>query len=293
MVGSKLMAFLAVSLLLPAIGVPSARAQSIWLPRDRSHGVLLEILHNRLEYWDSDFPTGSVYLGARFAVSQTVAIVGEVPYTRAVATDDFYFGELTVVSGETIGNPYLGIEINPSGSDFFVELGARAPLMGKDEPDDIAFHGPGFVASRADQGRFDAFAASTVPIHLVFNVRHVTDAGLLTRLRFGPVLAIPTENEDVREIELHASYGWQIGYEGKGVRVGGAITGQSLLTTIYETLGKRTRTQFEFHADFGNWTIRPGLDIRLPIGTYADVVSVAYGGFHRRLVLGSRCADDD
>ena len=254
-----------------------ASCQSLWLPRDRPHGVLLEVLHSRLEYYDADFPTGSVYLGTRLAVSPTLAVVAEVPFTRAEVTRSFYFGELTYFGGETLGNPYLGIELNPGGSDFIAELGARAPLLGDDLPED-ALQGASYVASRADQGRFDAFANSTVPIHAILNIRHVTEAGLLTRLRFGPVVTIPTEHHNVRDVEMHVLFGWQVGYESNKVRVGAAITGQSLLTTIYETLGNRTRSQFEFHADFANWTIRPGVDIRLPIGTYANTVSVVYGG---------------
>ena len=249
-----------------------AWAQSIWLPRDQERGLLLEVLHTRMEFYDMDSPMGCLYLGGRVALRPTVALVAEVPYIRTDAWRRTTSGFLVTYKGESVGNPYLGIELRPSASDFFLELGARVPLMSEDEPD------AELVGRLADQGRFDAFAASTLPIHLVFNIRHVTDAGLLTRLRFGPVLAIPTENEGFQDIELHAEFGWQVGYEGRTARVGGALTGQSLLTENSPPVGVRTRTQFEFHADFGSWTIRPGLDVRLPIGSYANEVSIVYGG---------------
>jgi hypothetical protein len=273
---TRKLAFLVVSLLSSSVVTLPVHAQSIWLPRDRPHGILLEILHNRLEYYDTDFPTGSVYLGTRLTLGPTVAIVAEVPYTRAKATGDTFLGEVTFYDGESVGNPYLGVELNPNGSDFFAELGARAPLADYDKADD-ALEGGTVVGLRADQGRFDAFLDSTVPIHAVFNIRHVTEAGLLTRLRFGPVLTIPTDRNN-RDVELYAQFGWQIGYESDKVRVGGAVTGQSILTENSPTFGGRTRSQFEFHADFGRWVVRPGVDIRLPIGRYAETVSVAYGG---------------
>jgi hypothetical protein len=134
------------------------------------------------------------------------------------------------------------------------------------------------LGSYAEHSRVGVFVPSTVPVNLVFNIRQVTAAGLLTRLRFGPVLSIPTENTDVRDLELYAVFGWQIGYEGKAVRVGAAITGQSFLTEGYPPLGVRTRSQFEFHADFGSWVVRPGVDLRLPIGSAANLVSLVIGG---------------
>jgi len=264
---TELWLFLAISLLAPF----PARAQSIWVPRDEKHVLLFEALHTSMERFDEDFSTGIVYLSGRFELDRTMALVMELPEIHVDAVFLDSFGDYTL-NGDAGGNPYIGIELRPRGSDVFIELGARAPLMPDDQPDAVA------LGSYADQSRIAVFVPSTTPVQLVLNMRHVTNAGLLTRLRFGPVLAIPTEDTDRRDLELHVVFGWQIGFEGRAVRVGGAITGRSLITEGYPPPGARTTSQFEFHGDFGNWTFRPGLDLRLPIGSAANLVSLVVGG---------------
>lgn len=225
-----------------------------------------------MERFDEDLSTGVVYLSGRFELSHAVAIVMELPHIQVDATLRDRYGLISSLVADADGNPYLGAEFRPHDSDFFFELGARAPLMPDDQPDAV------ILGSYADQSRVAVFLPETASAQLVLNMRHVTSGGLLTRLRFGPVLEIPTENTDVRDLALNAVFGWQIGYERKTIRVGGAITGQSELTEGYPPLGVRTTSQFEFHADFGHWAVRPGVDLRLPIGDAANLVSLAIGG---------------
>jgi hypothetical protein len=249
--------------------VPSAYAQSIWFPRDRDRAILLEVLHTYFEDVDTDLATGSAFLGGRFALSPSATLVLELPYARVDATIEG-FGSFDVNSS-TVGNPYAGVELRLGESGFFTELGARAPLT-SDEEGDAAFTG-----TYADQSRFDAFVPDYVSLHGVFNLRQVSSSGLLTRLRFGPVVMYPTEDGPFNDTELFAVFAWQIGYEGAALRVGSAISGTSLLTEDGPPLGRRTVTQFEFHADFGSGTIRPGVDLKLPIGSAASTVPVVYG----------------
>ena len=257
----------------------SADAQSIWMPRDRQSAVLLEALHPSIEGIDPSFPTGALFLGARIGLGESWAITAELPYARC---GDFTGGGIFLSgfpSGSTVGNPYLGAELNATG-DVLVELGARLPLADDDEP--IA----SLVGVSADGSRRLAFAPQTflgfIPIaydaitaQTLFNVRHVTSEGLLARVRLGPAIAVPTE--DGPDPEVLAIYAVQMGYEGRSVRVGGAFSGSSHLTEDDENLGTRTTTQLEIHADFGSWKVRPGVELKMPIGFAADLVPLVLG----------------
>jgi hypothetical protein len=246
-----------------------SRAQSLWLPRDRPHGLLLEAAHPSIEHADPDFLTGAAYLGARVELG-SVALVAEIPYARfsGLFFDYNYFYYPYPAERSTIGNPYFGFEVQPPGSPFFVELGARAPLADDGE-------GPATITGRyTDPSRSDAFAPNAVPIHLVVNVREVTPGRLLARLRLGTVLVIPEEGG--RDSRLSAVFAWQIGYEGSCVRLGSAISGTTLLN-YGDNLGSETTTELEVHGDFGTWAVRPGIDLRLPFGGLANTVPLVLG----------------
>lgn len=73
------------------------------------------------------------------------------------------------------------------------------------------------------------------------------------------------------------SSGWQIGYDGAAFRVGAAMSGTTNLSQDYLNLGYRTMTQAELHADFGDWKVRPGFDVKLPIGIEGGRVPVVIG----------------
>ena len=42
-------------------------------------------------------------------------------------------------------------------------------------------------------------------------------------------------------------------------------------------LGGRAETQLEFHADFGPWRVRPGVEMKLPLGAAASYVPIVLG----------------
>jgi hypothetical protein len=270
---SQLLVLLAVFASAPAF------AQSIWMPRDKEWGLLLELLHPSIEGIDSEFPTGALYLGARIGVGEKLALVAEVPYAHSepVITGGIFLGDFP--SSSTVGNPYLGVELRAS-SDVFVELGARAPLTADDE-DRATLIGTSADGSRrlafSQEGTFFYFplAYDAVTAQTLFNIRHVTPEGLLTRIRLGPAIVVPTE--DGPDTEVYALYALQMGYEGRVVRAGGAFSGWSLVSADQGNLGQRTATQVELHADFGPWLVRPGVDLKMPIGSRAGLVPVVLG----------------
>lgn len=105
----------------------------------------------------------------------------------------------------------------------------------------------------------------------------MTPAGLATRLRFGPILAIPTSETSYRDLELYAVFAWHVGYEAEKVRIGSGFGGRTWLTNGGYSIGSTTQSQFEIHAEFGAWTVRPGVDLRVPIGSAANSVPAVFG----------------
>lgn len=248
------------------------------MPRDRPNAVFLEGLHPSVEHTNPDFPTGALYLGARVRLGSEVSVVAEVPYARFGGTyyEDYgyyygYGGYLYDEESATFGNPYLGLEIQKEGSIFFLEMGARAPLADRAEP--VAIN----AGTVSDLGRFDAFTPDAVPIHIIANIREVTPSGLAFRFRLGPMMVTPTQDRRYFDNLFYALFAWQVGYEGKEIRVGTAISGTSLLNEDNGNLGQRTTTSFEAHADFGSWKIRPGADLKIPIGSPARLVPLVLG----------------
>jgi len=264
---------------------PPAAAQSLNLPRDGDHAIMFERLRPNMESIDSDFLSAAYFLSSRWAVSPRIAVVGELPYARqdGLQNDFYYDGYFgyqysTAVSGSTIGNPYIGMEARVASGPVFLELGVRPPLASEDEIGAVA---TGVVS---DLTRWDAFLPDVVSIQTAFNVREITPSHVVYRLRLSPVITIPTDggiyDEDTGgagDTELFAVYSFLIGYHGSKARFVAGTSGRALLTDDYANLGRRTENQLELHADFLSGSIRPGLDLFLPLGTASNVVPVVLG----------------
>ncbi len=244
-----------------------ARSQSLWLERDHVTTIRAEAHHVDVENTNEKLLTGVAFLDVRHELSPKASIVGELPYARYETSGEEFLPE--GLSESSIGNPYLGVEITGSDSPFFGEIGVRAPVM---SDQDIAAE---FTGLFSDLSRAFAFFPNTVPISAILNLRTPSDSEIRARLRFGPTLTIPTESGP--DTELYGVYAWQIGYEGRSVRVGSALSGWVLLTEDFGNLGSRTLTQFEFHADFGAARVRPGAEFRVPLGAAASFTSSVVG----------------
>ena len=243
-----------------------AHGQSLWLPRDRDRSLLVEALHPRLETIDEDFFTAAFFLDARWSLSPKVFLVGELPYARF--RGDFYYYTISPGRSEsTSGNLYLGIEVRGSESPIFGEFGVRLPTTEERK------YGASVVGDRADLPRA-AFVENAVPITVAFNLREVS-AGIVSRLRLGTTILIPTEGR--LDTELLGLYSLQMGYEGRAARLGVALSGRVLVTSEYGNLGERSTNQMELHADFGPWRFRPGVELKLPLDSAASPVPVVLG----------------
>ena len=244
-----------------------ARSQSLWLERDHVTTIRVEAHHVDVQGTDEKLVTGVAFIDVRHELSSKASIVGELPYARYETSAEEFVPE--GISESSIGNPYLGVEITGDDSPFFGEIGVRAPVMS--DQDFAAV----FTGVFSDLSRSFAFFPNTVPISAILNLRTPSDSEIRARLRFGPTIAIPTESGP--ETELYGVYAWQIGYEGRSVRVASAISGWVLLTEDFGNLGSRALTQFEFHADFGAARVRPGVEVRVPFSFASNFTSSVVG----------------
>ncbi len=254
-------------------GAKPACGQSRWIPRDGKQAVAIEFLRPTLEAIDAGFFSSAFFVSGRVEASANFAVIGELPYSRHESSQtatDFDGNEITLEeSSGTIGNPYLGVEAAPSSSPIFMELGVRLPLVSEDQ--ELAQ----VTGLFADISRWEAFYSNVISIQTAFNVREVTPSNVEYRLRLSPVLSIPTEGSV--DPELFGIYSLQIGYHGRIVRLGTAVSGRLLFTEDFGNLGERSLNQLELHADFGPWAIRPGFDLHLPLGSWGEVVPVVLG----------------
>src|SRR5258705_1058315 len=189
---------LAVLLTLAILLAPvPARAQSLWMPRDRGGSVVLEALRTGIEFVEDKFPTGALFLDVRVPVSHAW-LVAEVPYGRLKGDYLIFIGS-SGVTESSLGNPYLGLETR-GDSPFFGELGVRAPLADEDKLGALA------TGAYSDVGRFNSFLPHQASIQAAFNVRTVSQDGIASRLRLGFAVRIPTRSRRNGDPELYGLY---------------------------------------------------------------------------------------
>jgi hypothetical protein len=242
----------ALALLLAA----PASAQSIWLDREHRPSALVEIEFPTFDGADSNFPTWTWFAATRLPLGRTTSFVGELPYAHGS------FGSgLSEVSEATVGNPYLGIECaaHPTGPRF--ELGARLPLASDDKL--IPF----VVGYYTDVERQQAFVPDQVPVRLGIHYHHAPEGGARVAwdLRLVPAVWIKTKDGFLSDSEVFLGYGGLVRYEGEQVRVGGGLTGRWNVTNDGADFGEASNHQLDLAADFLSGSVRPGIQIKLPL----------------------------
>lgn len=272
---------------------PPAAGQSLWIPRDRDHAVMLEYLRPAQEGINGDLFSGAAFLSGRVSLSPHAALVVELPMARERGRWSGYYmypgyydpygyyyqyGPFYYPSRSarvSAGNPYLGVESRPGSLPIFWELGFRPPLA-SEASENYPAVATGFLA---DVTRSDAFEPRTWTVQTAFNVAETSESGVEYRLRLSPLLDIYTDRYGGQHWGyLYALYAWQIGYHGTVARVGTALSGRTLLNHTYGNVARTSLNQIELHADFLSGLVRPGLDFRLPLGQGAYTVSGVAGG---------------
>jgi len=186
------MAMVVATTILPS----SLAAQSIWLDRSHDKTISLEILKPDFQGKDNTtFTTSALFLSLRYPLTEKVIFVAELPFPHYGIESAFGYSE----SDNTLGNPYVGLEIRQPDSPVFGELGIRAPLTDEEKHDSAIWHG--VLTDLVD--RFEAFMPDYLPITGMVNYRHKNSSGFALRLRGGPVFWINTEKKTTTKTALN------------------------------------------------------------------------------------------
>ena len=250
-----------------------AFAQSIWMTREGKHADMLEFILPA-EDDDADALTGALFVSGRTALSHSLTFVDQVPFARYSAPGRVFYN-YTIndfvtadVNESMVGNIYLGIEGTPATGRIFGEGGVRLPLASDRKP---------FAASmgaEADLRRLQAFSPKTVCIESALNVRSSPESRTTYRFRISPILEFDT---DRATSHIVTNYSGQVGYQRPSLRVGGAISGRANFTNDGYSVLDQNLVQLEFHSDFLSGPFRPGIDVRVPLGTWSESAGTVVG----------------
>jgi hypothetical protein len=242
----------------------TARAQSLWLDRLRPNTVLLEIVKPDLQGPDdASFTTSAWYLSGRKEFSPSLHGVAEIPFGTSGVSEGEAFG-----TGAMLGNPYLGIE---AGSPYvWAELGLRLPLAG----DNFSTASIGVLS---DTERWPAWLDEAATVRVGMRACTApTDGGFRLEARLAPEFWIGTEPSWFEESTVWLTYGAILRFDLPAVRGGAGLSGRAhFLDATHLTQGVG---QADLGADFGTGRVRPGVSLRIPIGSDLDrAVALIYG----------------
>src|SRR5262245_58468532 len=126
----RLIHALLFALVATSVAIPHARAQSLWMPRDRESAAMLEVLKPSFDEIDEEFATFSSFVGFRSKPKSKASIVAEAAIARIGYTDGF-----TNYTSFSLGDVYLGVEYGNSAGPVFGEAGIRLPTSSDSEED--------------------------------------------------------------------------------------------------------------------------------------------------------------
>ncbi len=246
--------------------VTSILAQPIWLAHDRGTSMAVEFLKPYFVDSNSSTTTAMLFISGRLPLSQTITIVGDIPFAHHGYKDDFGLDRLE--ASTVIGNPYLGVEIQKQDLPFFVELGLRLPL-GADLESRAAN-----VAQITDSERFEAFIDYDLSAKARLNYHSNFASSVILHLRGGWSGGHSVAQEGGPGNYSTLDYGIRLGYQMEQVSVIGGLTGHYLLDggtphlSRFNSKAGRTVHQIAVAASVGFATVRPGLHFKLPVDDF-------------------------
>lgn len=251
-----------VAIFISSLVHSSLNAQPIWLDHGLKNYVAIEILKPNFR-GDSNlsFITSALFLSGRFAISERIVFVSELPLAHAGFDNDFGGSS---DSETAIGNPYFGFEVRTPESPVSVELGLRLPVI----PEDKFL--VSLVGSGSDFGRFEAFRHDLFLILGKVDFQQKNASNVFTRIRFGPTIWLQTGDDFDDDTEIWFDVSIQTGYQGTRVNVMGGLTGRMLVSEEDLNFGERTFYEFGATTSFNLGKTRPGIHLRAPIDENLD-----------------------
>jgi hypothetical protein len=247
--------------------------QPIWLDRSTDKAITLEILKPNFSNGEGiTFSTSAWFLTGRFAVGNTISVVGQIPYA--------YYGfdyNGSSESQDAFGNIYAGMEIHGRNSPVFGEIGVYLPTAPNWDNESFAAAFLGIYTDLVD--RAEAYSPEVTPVCGMINYYQKSAGGLVLHFRSGPSVWLDTgDNSD--ETELYLLYAAQVGYAAPKVELLAGFSGRWWLSSgdAAENIGEKTWHQLGFAGNIGLGNFRPGIILRVPIDEdYSDVIDFVFG----------------
>ena len=245
-------------------------AQSLWTKPYEPNQIGLELLQPALDTEPNEelsFLTGAGAVWGSYLLNDRTTLTAAVPFAhyRAEIGNDNPVSQSTSV----LGNPYVGLGFSSTRVPFLVELGTRLPVVSER-------NAATFAGRATDLDHSEIFSPHLFSTQLLLNPRWELSRTASVRLRGGPLVTIPTQdNSDTTE--LFARYSAQSWVEGDRYIVGLGVTGRTLVT---EGGGFDNRTTHQAGGTliFNFPSVQPGVLLRVPInGPESDAVGLIVG----------------
>jgi len=244
-------------------------AQPLWLDRRHNKTIAYEFLKPDFKNLEgTTFLTSAMFLSGRFATSNAVTMVAEIPfvnYGRDSETGESY-------NESAFGNPYLGIEFHSYKSRIFGEVGFRLPVVLQDDNRTALIVGTytDFV------DRVEAFIPEIVPFNVLINYNSIRELNFGLRVRGGFTGWIPSGARD--ESEWFLVYGIQGGYQTEQVNILFGISGRIWLSSEDPDFTETTSNQFVVTTDVSFGQFQPGLILKIPLDDkLQEIVKLVWG----------------
>ena len=216
------------------------------------------------------FPTFAISLYGRYAVSDKVNIVGDIPFAVARFEDNSPVNSFSENDSQ-LGNIYLGVEIEGKSEEYYAEIGFRLPTSSDDS----------FASAIGIFGNYDrieSYIEDFVNFSTRFNYFFNSDAKVKIRLRAGPNLLIYTGDIDTVESEILLDYAGQAIYETDRFNFKAGLVGQLLVTENDIDFSDRVVHSFGLGLDFNLGRTHPGINLRVPLDSdIGDIISTVVG----------------
>ncbi len=261
-------------LVLSALGVQSAAAQSYLAPETPRKGIWMEAMHpNMKDPFKVTAPSSAWFFSGRYPLTHQLSGVLDVPvaYGRLDGEGASEWGRETV-----LGNPYLGVELAATDR-VQVELGVRPPLNTVNEESfgDVV----GFLA---DPFRGEAFMDDVVPVSGAVTFKQAIPSGMGAdvRARAGVTTAIYTGDEDdLNQTTTFLDYGMFATLPVGITRLGAGVSGRWDATEDEGKFSDNSIHQLGLSADVLFLDrFRPGISVHVPVDKpYRDSVGSTIG----------------
>jgi hypothetical protein len=245
-------------------------APSFWTARNQRKMLNIEFLKPFFDGHSGNSPNVVAYfINCRLPLSKTIFFICELPVVHVETKSPWYSKSET-----TIGNPYLGIEIQKSLSPVFTEIGIRVPVSSENNG---KFYG--FYSDYVDH--LEAFSTDFFQIACMLNYQHRETSGFAVRLRCGMLSDINTGNKYDGETStnLYLLHGAEAGWHFKKAFFGiGLASRWDLNKKESGYFYPRHYHQMGFKLGLESGTLQPAIHLRLPMDdNFENVLDAVVG----------------